>query len=384
MRTKPVARALAPALLAAYALHAETLYEKDGVTLEGSVRMVHHDAATCQVIAENESPEAYERTKANHGRRLHVWRLDYSALNGSGQSLSQLTAHFRIDSEWPPCTSWTGPNRSYSRPLQWAGSFETLQRAGGMEPGEEARDTLYVLSIDGQQPRFANWQVNYRFATDDGPASAGNPDAAPRATGESAASASLPRPEPTCDGKPEGAHCWKELASHPGCYFWDDNNIPEAPRTWTGGCSGGLADGSGKLEFESTPGPFDSEGLMRNGKREGLWVDDDGGWYSAKGPYVDGEKNGGWLERFANGAVQEGSYVDGERHGHWVMRLSTGSVHQGPYVNGKRRGHWVRRQKSGTIIEGPYVDDKMHGLWLTRHPSGRVHKRRWVRGKAQD
>ena len=81
------------------------------------------------------------RTKANHGRALHVWRLDYGALNASGKALSLLTAHFRLEAEWPPCTNWTGLGQ-YPGPVQWAGSFETLQRMGGLEVGAEARRGL--------------------------------------------------------------------------------------------------------------------------------------------------------------------------------------------------------------------------------------------------
>ena len=153
---------IAVGLLTAGGLPAETLYEKDGIALEGSVRMAGRNAATCQVLAESESAEAYEQNKAHHGRPLHVWRVDYSAFNGSGKPLSQITAHFRIQSEWPPCTNWTGLAQ-YPGPVQWAGSFETLQRTGGLEPGGEAVATLYVLAIDGEQPRFANWQVDFRF-----------------------------------------------------------------------------------------------------------------------------------------------------------------------------------------------------------------------------
>lgn len=127
MRRIWIKTGMATGLLTASVLHAEILYERDGIALEGSVRMAGRNAATCQVLAENESPEAYEAAKAHHGRPLHVWRVDYSAFNGSGKPLSQITAHFRVQSEWPPCTNWTSLAR-YPGPVQWAGSFETLQR----------------------------------------------------------------------------------------------------------------------------------------------------------------------------------------------------------------------------------------------------------------
>ena len=207
MRARWIKAGIATGVLTAGSLSAEILYEKDGIALEGSVRMVHRNAATCQVLAENESHEAYERTKVNHGQPLHVWRLDYSALNGSGRSLSGLTTHFQIEAEWPPCTNWTGLGQNPG-PVQWAGSFETIQRLSGMQPGEEAAATAYVLALDDQQPRFGRRRVTYRFG-----------DAAPQA----AETAPLPEPlvpvlpEPLCIGRPEGAQCWTELANQPGC-----------------------------------------------------------------------------------------------------------------------------------------------------------------------
>lgn len=51
--------------------------------------------------------------KANHGQPLHVLRLHYSVYNGSGRELSQVAAHVRVKSEWPPCSSWGGPEGSF-------------------------------------------------------------------------------------------------------------------------------------------------------------------------------------------------------------------------------------------------------------------------------
>ena len=102
--------------------------------------MVHRTAATCQVLEENESAESHEHTKNNHGRSLHVWRLDDSVLNGSGQTLSDVTAHFQIEAEWLPCTNWMGLGQ-FSGPVQWAGSFETIQLTGGLQAGGEAAAT---------------------------------------------------------------------------------------------------------------------------------------------------------------------------------------------------------------------------------------------------
>ena len=160
-------------LLVVTAAPGETLYERDGVVLEGTVRIANREDAVCQVLAANESPESYERMKANHGQPLHVWRLDFAVRNRSGRRLEQLKAHFSIASEWPPCTTWSGPQSRYDRPVQWASSFETLQQAAGMEPGGEVADTVYMLAFHDQQPRFESWQVDFRFAADSPAAPAG-------------------------------------------------------------------------------------------------------------------------------------------------------------------------------------------------------------------
>ena len=196
---------IAALAVAAAPVAAATLYEEQGVSLEGSVRMVARAAATCQVLADSETPEAYEATKANHGRPLHVWRVDYGVFNGSGQSLGDLTAHFGIEAEWPPCTNWTGLGQ-YPGPVQWAGSFETLQRTGGLEAGGEARETLYVLAIDGQQPRFSRWQLDCRFgetATPSEPEPAVPPAPEPPPD--------PPLLSPLCEETREDGVCWIEL-----------------------------------------------------------------------------------------------------------------------------------------------------------------------------
>ena len=119
----------------------------------------------------------------------------------SGKSLSDLRAHFQIEAEWPPCTNWTGLGR-YPGPVQWAGSFETIQRPSGMRPGEQASATTYVLGIDGREPRFSRWQLDFRFGEATGPS---DPAPEPPATGERPP----PRvPRPICDFDSDDVEDW--------------------------------------------------------------------------------------------------------------------------------------------------------------------------------
>ena len=161
----PVVGALALAVWGpwAHTVSAETLFEQEGIELSGSVRMVARGVGRCQVQAGSHSEEGYERIKANQGQPLNVWRLDYSAYNGSGKALSFLSAHFKIESEWPPCTNWSGPEGSYAKPVLWGGSFQVLQKPYGMGPGEEVSETIFLLVFHEHRPKFESWDVNYRF-----------------------------------------------------------------------------------------------------------------------------------------------------------------------------------------------------------------------------
>ncbi len=144
--------------------HAETLYDQEGIQLQGTARVVTYAASICRVLEERHSETEYEEMQANHGRPLHVWQLDFSAYNGTGKALSYLKAGFEIESEWPPCTNWSGPSGSYSKPVLWAGSFQLLQKPGGMEPGEVVRDTIFLLVFHEHQPVFKRWGVNFGLA----------------------------------------------------------------------------------------------------------------------------------------------------------------------------------------------------------------------------
>jgi len=449
-------------MMTASATQAATLYERDGITLEGTVQLVNRGAGICQVLEDRHSPDVYERMKPNHGEPLHVWRLDFAARNGSGRWLEHLTANFSIASEWPPCTTWSGPEGDYPGGVQWASSFEFLQKPYGMEPGSEVSDTVFVLTFHDQQPRFERWNVDYRFAarSDDGVAGAPAPAAPavaqqpatqptseqenlfwqsimnskntaefeaylaqfpsgvfqklaetrlaelhattgdsslPRsgtergspATGDRGGGARSPGPafrpgiEPICSGETNATPCWKELASHPRCYVWDDfyptdrfefmgrytprdynhHHLFEQSVAWSGECSGGVASGTGTLNWVRKKIPQDrfytfvyeadeheSSGLLRDGRASGRWVlyrrvnDDDGG--------------------FSFERVEEGPFTEGKRHGHWTSQVS-------------------QADGFGWVKQGPFVHGRKHGNWITRYPSGESHAQTFVKGKPQ-
>ena len=380
MRSGWIRSWIAVPLLAATA-PAATLYEKDGISLEGTVRMAGRNAATCQVLAESESPESYEATKANHGRPLHVWRLDYSAFNGSGKRLSQITAHFRIQSEWPPCTNWTGLGQ-YPGPVQWASSFETIQRTGGMQPAELATATAYVLAIDGQQPRFSRWQLDFRFGAVTVPS--GPPPEPPAPVQPEPSPVPFP-PEPDCEDADFLDSCWLKLANPPNCYLWRDLYTFDVLE-WDGECPGGLAAGTGILveTIEYANGGTDSqdaEGLIRAGKQQDRWTYRLANDVIEEGPYVDGTRQGRWAIRWPDGATEEGPYVDGWREGHWTNHYASGAVAEGAYVRGEEHGVWRGRSSSGKTWETPYANGVRHGRYFERSANGFTQAGNYVRGE---
>ena len=224
-----------------------------------------------------------------------------------------------LDIHHGSCTNWTSLGQ-YPGPVQWAGSFETLQRPGGMGPGEEVAATLYVLAIDGQQPHFSNWQVTYEFGS---VTALSEPAPEPAVAMVPAALVPPPVPEPLCDfGNLQGwERCWYEMASPARCYAWlgqgDWNGYPE----WTGECVDGLARGTGSLIVVEDGKKTESTGSFRDGKKRGPWVDvRSDGWHE-EGPYVDGERHGRWMDHG----------VDKERHSDPLIR---------EYENGKQTDAW--------------------------------------------
>ena len=206
----------------------------------------------------------------------------------------------------------------------------------------------------------------------------------------------------TCQGKPKGSECWKELVNQPGCHVWDDVLVPDQTVTWTAECVESLAQGTGTLkwvwdggeETQEATGRLKSgkhhgrwktrdsvgnvlEGPYEQGKRHGQWVvqyADDNGELSgimAEGPYLEGKIQGLWTFRWTNGSIEKRSYVDGKVHGQLTGRDADGDTWEHSYVEGKKHGQYTQRTAAGKLkSEGPYVEDQKHGVWTERNFSG--------------
>ena len=79
--------------------------------------------------------------------------------------------------------------------------------------------------------------------------------------------------EPVCGAQPRGEPCWMEASNLPGCYVWNPNPQADETVTWTGGCSGGVAEGTGSLTW-TYPGTQQvaTGGRLRAGRMDGTWA----------------------------------------------------------------------------------------------------------------
>ena len=326
MSSFPAALTFALALLPVLAADARatSLLEIDGVELHGTARLVISGAGTCNVL---ETDTSYEKIKANHGAPMDVWRLDFSVRNGSGRWLDHLIARFEIDSEWPDCTNWSGPEEAQLRSLNpavrledmsigWSGSTGFIQETGRnvVAPGQTLTDTELIIVLRGDPaPRFSNWSMDFEFgsgiplagATPSAVESQENlywrsimsstnpaefqaylaqfPNGVFRALAEARLAelrsptgdppTSAERRLPMCTKDSDGNSCWMELTNQPGCYVWNPNPHPHEIVTWTAECAAGTAQGTGTLTWLHDGTVERATGRVVDGRfLDGRWV----------------------------------------------------------------------------------------------------------------
>ncbi len=177
------------------------------------------------------------------------------------------------------------------------------------------------------------------------------------------------RDAPECAPLSEGAACWMELTSHPGCYLW--NPAPQATETatWTGECSAGFAGGPGTVIWTYRDGEQEHKGNRRYGQPHGESVIRDSAGWEEEGPFRFGKRHGAWVERTADGAVLEGPYVDGEENGHWILSFADGQVEEGPFVDGERHGRWEIKPPDGAVERGAFRAGMRQGRWTREEPA---------------
>lgn len=216
------------------------------------------------------------------------------------------------------------------------------------------------------------------------------PLATNRAEAQEAPQAFTPDPAEACEGKEPGASCWMEIADRLGCYTWNPHLAAGETVTWSGECSGGLAQGTGSRQWshpddEGNPLVSGGEGELRAGRRHGPWS----AYYSNgemdEGSYEHGEPVGQWTRVFADGTVFEGEWANGQRQGRWTLTYGDDEG-GGFYAAGKQHGRWKLLFAAGDnetvrgTAEGLYVAGNRNGLWVTRFDSGTVHEITWRHG----
>ena len=193
-------------------------------------------------------------------------------------------------------------------------------------------------------------------------------------------------PAETCEGTAEGAECWKQLSSHPGCHVWNRGPItwkrgliPEQTATWSGACNGSVADGEGVLTWADREGAIVYEGALVGGKPHGRGSETDGNGSVAEGTYAAGQPAGRWRVTFGlSGIVDEGIFANGRPTGRWITRYGDGMISETPYVNGEEHGTQVTRHGAtagplaNRVTETPYVNGEIHGTKVTRDAAGNV------------
>ena len=168
-RVLPCFRVLTTALVLfstlAVDLQGRQLLEVDGIELRGTAQLVLSGGGTCNVL---ESDTSYEERKQNQGAPMDIWRLDFSVHNGSGRWLDHVIARYGIESEWPECTNWDGPETgAFPQSVEWANSNGHIQESGRnvVAPGRTLTAThLFIVLRGDPQPQFSNWSMDFDFA----------------------------------------------------------------------------------------------------------------------------------------------------------------------------------------------------------------------------
>ena len=354
-------------------LRGRQLLELDGVALRGDAQLVLSGGGTCNVF---ESDTSYEERKGNHGAPMDIWRLDFSVHNGSGHWLDHLIARFQIDSAWPECTNWDVPQaRRFAQPIEWAGSLGHIQESGRnvVAPGRTLTQTKFFLVLRGDpQPRFANWSMDFDFATAPPPPGFGS-GRAPQQT--------LPEVSPEQENifwqsivdSTNPAMFEAYLAQFPNGVFRALAEVRLAELRAPGSNLSAAnrlpaeADSQADRELRQperrtvVPQPlcdFDHETDARTGMNcwykltsppdcfawvgNNSWPGADPKW---TGQCIDGVASGsgtlitiGWSDRECQSA---GSFRAGKKHGRWLDLRVDGLREEGPYVEGQRQGRWL-------------------------------------------
>ena len=373
------------------AAQAKVLYNRDGIQLHGSAKVVAYNAATCRVVEEKYPEDVYEKMKGNDGHPLDIWQMDYSVHNGTGKLLSYLRAQFFIVSEWPPCTNWEDDRNLPAIQYKWSGRNPVIAMTYGMRLDQMVQETMYLLVFRGQEPFFKEWDVHFTF--EPGAKQPGKSIPEPSPPIQRQEPGSKAGIENHCSGKPKGSACWMELSNQPECYVWNGGLEPDVTVTWTGECTGERAQGTGTLKWVWDGGREDFSESYRiasqDGKMHGDWVlryasgtevyrkapmwrarCTATGFFAAwrtgtsRGRPLCGRQEAGPLGSCAwrTGAYRKAPMWTARSRADWVYALCERERRwKAPMWTARSRAPGSCALRADRVWEGPYVEGKRHG-----------------------
>jgi hypothetical protein len=159
-----------------------------------------------------------------------------------------------------------------------------------------------------------------------------------------------------------------------GCRVYNPTAHPKPGETirWSGSCTQGYAEGSGRVEWFDVGGKSDgwAQGNFEHGYLQGF-----GEAQHPKGTHYSGEfrysqPNGRGKLLFDDGTQCEGLFRDGYQEGLGTIVWPDGKRYEGEFQHSKRNGHGTFIGASGLRVEGTYREGHVEGRATVTWPSG--------------
>ncbi len=156
-----------------------------------------------------------------------------------------------------------------------------------------------------------------------------------------------PAPDgPICTGDYSPNSCWMEITGKPGCYLWNGAPKDNETVTWTGECSGGLAQGIGRTVWYQNDEVIQTVGTrLRDGRNDGWTVvrdfGDDAG--ERERCYVNDEPRDRGIDRFS-GNLSSGEYT------YWTLSFTAGERIVANMESQEVDSYLVVARDDGTVI----------------------------------
>ncbi len=133
---------------------------------------------------------------------------------------------------------------------------------------------------------------------------------------------------------------------------------------------------SGKLLLEYDSGNLYSEGMIKNGFKEGEWrTFYETGELKILEYFTEGLRKDKYFEYYKNGQTEiEGNFFDDLKNGIWKMYYETGEIKQtGKFVLGKEQGDFISYYKNGNVkVKTHYEEGEKYGGYKSFYEDGNL------------